>query len=80
MVGSFGQLFAALPVFGELYDLWPIVFFSIFQTINRLSSSLKEAEARCEKLENDIYDMKRELAEETKRFRDKWRDAKKKER
>ena len=41
---------------------------------------MKEAESRCEKLENDIYDMKRELAEETKRFRDKWRDAKKKER
>lgn len=50
------------------------------QTINRLTCSLKEAETRCEKLENDIYDMKRELAEETKRFRDKWRDAKKKER
>ena len=50
------------------------------QTINRMTHSLKEAESRSEKLENDIYDMKRELAEETKRFRDKWRDAKKKER
>ena len=45
------------------------------QTINRMTHSLKEAESRSEKLENDIYDMKRELAEETKRFRDKWRDA-----